>query len=303
MGQRKSVSGTTRRFIILHPMRSYQITQRLSLFLAVASSLSIASAQQSPTTQSVNLAFKKPFISSDPNTSGWNKGLTDGSWRSDKRTTFATGNSITFPKSVTVDLEAPTSVGYVAIGVPYFGSTKTVVVAVSANGTTFTDVGQYVFSTNKEEKHLFAFPAATARYVRLTYNDHYDQSVSYPVTHGFTTEVEVYAPGLPPVLIPILGPEKADVAAPKYGDGDEVQTSFLSQHESFLKRGKEGPIGALFLGDSITAGWSRTGEVKDIWQQHFGAYNPANFGIGGDRTQHVLWRIQNGELDGINPKV
>src|SRR5207247_1662112 len=40
-----------------------------------------------------------------------------------------------------------------------------------------------------------------------------------------------------------------------------------------------------------------------IWDKAFGAYKTANFGIGGDRTQHVLWRISNGELDGINPKV
>ncbi|MBM3876388.1 MAG: GDSL family lipase [Verrucomicrobia bacterium] len=55
----------------------------------------------------------------------------------------------------------------------------------------------------------------------------------------------------------------------------------------------------VFLGDSITAGW---GGQKAIWDAAFGKYKPANFGIGGDRTQHVLWRIQNGELDGITPK-
>ncbi|MDF2440389.1 MAG: hypothetical protein JWN98_1373 [Abditibacteriota bacterium] len=94
--------------------------------------------------------------------------------------------------------------------------------------------------------------------------------------------------------------EPADVAAPKRNKEGQIDARFLQQHESFLKRGKEGPIGALFLGDSITAGWSG---AREIWQKHFGRYNPANFGIGGDRTQHVLWRIENGELDGIAPKV
>lgn len=275
-------------------------TKPLWLVLLATSSLSACFAQQTPATKSVNPALKKPFVSSDPNKSGWEKGLTDGSWRSGRGPTFATGNSATFPKNVTVDLEAPTSVGYVAIGVPGFGSTKTVTVSLSTDGTTFSDVGSYVFSLSKEEKHLFSFPAATARYVRLTYNDHYDQKVDYPVVHGFTSELAVYAPGEAPVLSPFLPPEKADVAAPKYGDGDEVQPRFLAAHESFLKRGKEGPIGVLFLGDSITAGWTR---APDVWNKHFGAYQPANFGIGGDRTQNVLWRIANGELDGIAPKV
>ena len=48
-----------------------------------------------------------------------------------------------------------------------------------------------------------------------------------------------------------------------------------------------------------TAGW---GSQKAIWDAAFGAYKPANFGIGDGRTQHVLWRIQNGGLDGIRPK-
>lgn len=75
---------------------------------------------------------------------------------------------------------------------------------------------------------------------------------------------------------------------------------FMELHESFLARGQAGPIGVLFLGDSITYGWRN---APHIWEHYFGKYQPANFGIGGDRTQHVIWRIENGELDGIAPKV
>lgn len=75
---------------------------------------------------------------------------------------------------------------------------------------------------------------------------------------------------------------------------------FRKLHESFLARGKAGPIGVLFLGDSITAGWTK---APHVWEHYFGKYQPANFGIGGDQTQHVIWRIENGELDGIHPKV
>jgi lysophospholipase L1-like esterase len=94
--------------------------------------------------------------------------------------------------------------------------------------------------------------------------------------------------------------EPADAPFPKMKDG-VIQPGFQQRHEAFLKRGKEGPIGVLFLGDSITAGWAGGG--KEVWATHYDKYQPANFGIGGDRTQHVLWRIEQGELDGIKPKV
>jgi beta-glucosidase len=74
---------------------------------------------------------------------------------------------------------------------------------------------------------------------------------------------------------------------------------FYELHASFLKRGKE-PMGVLFLGDSITEGWRK---APDVWEEHYAKYQPANFGIGGDQTQHVIWRIEDGELDGIKPKV
>jgi lysophospholipase L1-like esterase len=74
---------------------------------------------------------------------------------------------------------------------------------------------------------------------------------------------------------------------------------FLQKHAEFLERGKS-PAGVLFLGDSITEGW---GGAPDVWNAAFGKYDPANFGIGGDNTSHVLWRIANGELDVIRPKV
>lgn len=71
------------------------------------------------------------------------------------------------------------------------------------------------------------------------------------------------------------------------------------RHEGFLKRIQEGPVGLLFLGDSITDAWPRAG--KETWAK-FEPYQPADFGISGERTEDVLWRITNGELDGIDPK-
>lgn len=73
-------------------------------------------------------------------------------------------------------------------------------------------------------------------------------------------------------------------------------------HESFRKRAQEGPVDILFLGDSITQSWSREG--KAIWEERYAPRAAANFGIGGDMTQELLWRITEGkELEGMQPRV
>lgn len=56
----------------------------------------------------------------------------------------------------------------------------------------------------------------------------------------------------------------------------------------------------IFIGDSITHGWE--GEGKDVWAKYYAHRNALNLGISGDRTQHVLWRFENGNLEGIKPK-
>ena len=93
-------------------------------------------------------------------------------------------------------------------------------------------------------------------------------------------------------------PAKVDASAAI--EKKDATGAFRKKHESFLARAKEGPIGVLFLGDSITQGW---GSAPHIWEHYYGKMQPANFGIGGDQTQHVIWRLANGELEGISPKV
>jgi lysophospholipase L1-like esterase len=73
------------------------------------------------------------------------------------------------------------------------------------------------------------------------------------------------------------------------------------RHQQFLEIAKAGNIDLLFLGDSITDGWRSTG--KAVWEQYFAPLKAANFGISADRTEHVIWRLRNGELDGIHPKL
>jgi lysophospholipase L1-like esterase len=141
-----------------------------------------------------NLALDKKWQSSAPNKSGWDSGLTDGSWVGGSKTTYATDDSSAFPKTVTIDLGAASKIGRIVVGVPHFGSTKTVEVLVSADGTTFKTVGRYGFSLRQDEKHLFTFDAVSSRYVRLAYLDHHDQQAGYPVNFAFTSDVQVFAP-------------------------------------------------------------------------------------------------------------
>jgi lysophospholipase L1-like esterase len=91
-------------------------------------------------------------------------------------------------------------------------------------------------------------------------------------------------------------PAKVDASAPI---PKRANPTFYASHAEFLKRSKE-PMDLLFIGDSITAGWAK---APAIWTKYYGEWKPANFGIGGDQTQHVIWRIEDGELDGVKPKV
>ncbi|MFZ9992186.1 MAG: platelet-activating factor acetylhydrolase IB subunit [Opitutales bacterium] len=72
------------------------------------------------------------------------------------------------------------------------------------------------------------------------------------------------------------------------------------RHESFNEISKKGEAQLVFLGDSITHGWE--GKGKAVWEKHWAPLKAANFGIGGDRTEHVLWRLEHGNFDGLKPK-
>jgi len=73
------------------------------------------------------------------------------------------------------------------------------------------------------------------------------------------------------------------------------------RHRAFNERVKQGNVDLIFIGDSITQRWEKAG--KEVWQNYYGHRKAVNLGIGGDRTQHVLWRLDNGNIDGISPKV
>ncbi|GBL42721.1 hypothetical protein LBMAG55_06060 [Verrucomicrobiota bacterium] len=99
---------------------------------------------------------------------------------------------------------------------------------------------------------------------------------------------------------PKVPAQPADVAAPKVGNDGQIQGGFAKSHESFVALAKKGEAEVVFLGDSITAGWGGAG--KEVFKE-YAKYKAVNFGIGGDRVQHVLWRVENGEFEGLKPKV
>jgi lysophospholipase L1-like esterase len=83
----------------------------------------------------------------------------------------------------------------------------------------------------------------------------------------------------------------------------DFPTNWMSRHEAYVAEAKKGGIDLLFLGDSITDGWRWGNGGSKIWPQFYAPRRAANFGIGYDRIQNVLWRVQNGELENIHPKV
>ncbi|HTG45596.1 MAG TPA: platelet-activating factor acetylhydrolase IB subunit [Verrucomicrobiae bacterium] len=80
------------------------------------------------------------------------------------------------------------------------------------------------------------------------------------------------------------------------------EQGWKDRHASINKKAAEAgkKCELVFIGDSITQGWE--GEGKKVWADHYTKYHAVNLGIGGDRTQHVLWRLENGNLEGLSPK-
>lgn len=93
----------------------------------------------------------------------------------------------------------------------------------------------------------------------------------------------------------------ADVANPR------TDKNSMIAHEQLLDKAKKGRIDVYFLGDSITRRWGTSDEqykhFYENWKQNFWGWNAGNFGWGGDTTQNILWRLENGELDKVNPKI
>lgn len=73
------------------------------------------------------------------------------------------------------------------------------------------------------------------------------------------------------------------------------------RHEQVLSRVRQGAVDLLMIGDSITQGWG--GEGRPVWERFYAHRRAVNLGFSSDRTEHVVWRLQHGEIEGIHPKV
>jgi lysophospholipase L1-like esterase len=121
---------------------------------------------------------------------------------------------------------------------------------------------------------------------------------------AFFEWVGAYIQAPPPrhsTTMPSAQSDSAPVAAPR------TDSNSMLAHQQLVAKAKSGHIDLYFLGDSITRRWGCTDPqwsgMLANWKQNFFGWNAGNFGWGGDQIQNILWRIQNGELDGVNPKV
>ena len=79
--------------------------------------------------------------------------------------------------------------------------------------------------------------------------------------------------------------------------------AWMNRHNAFVQNTRENGsrIEIVFMGSSSIERWGTTGQ--QLWNTKFAPLGAVNYGIGGDRTEHVLWRLQNGEVDGLRPKM
>jgi len=106
-----------------------------------------------------------------------------------------------------------------------------------------------------------------------------------------------------PILVSCLAPAQAADIRPV----PRTDHNSLLAHAQLLAKARQGRIDVYFEGDSITRRWGTSdAQYRDFlanWRENFFGWNAANFGWGGDTVQNILWRLEDGELDGVNPKI
>ncbi len=100
-----------------------------------------------------------------------------------------------------------------------------------------------------------------------------------------------------------IKPEKCSTLTPLLNTGTFfTQEEWLALHQQHLEIAEQGHHDILLLGDSILFGWQWPGR-PEIWEKYFGHVETANLAASGDYIQHLLWRIENGRIGKISPRV
>jgi lysophospholipase L1-like esterase len=122
------------------------------------------------------------------------------------------------------------------------------------------------------------------------------------MTHG-RRSATAFALALLVAIAPALRAQQA--AEPADRPMPRTDPNSMTAHAQLVEKARRGRIDLYFAGDSITRRWGATDypELLANFTQNFFGWNAANFGWGADRTQHILWRLLNGELDDVHPKV
>ncbi len=107
-------------------------------------------------------------------------------------------------------------------------------------------------------------------------------------------------PGEPVPFEPVP-PGKPD--EPAWGYWPKAPKAWPPRHQEFLKRTAQGGIDIVFYGDSITDGFDNPGAGRAVWDQYYAPLKAVDYGIGGDTTRQLLYRIAHGELDGVSPRL
>jgi lysophospholipase L1-like esterase len=116
-----------------------------------------------------------------------------------------------------------------------------------------------------------------------------------PASPAATTPPPVAAPAVTNAPAPTPRANPAIIPVSRTGNSTNRQAQVLQRAKD-----NPGPCDIVFIGDSITQGWEGNGRAA--WTNYYGNRVCLNFGVGGDRTEHVLWRFENGQLDGLKPK-
>ena len=204
---------------------------------------------------------------------------------------------------------------FISYGVPEKGDAKWLdhqgsYMAAIAAGPVFRLLGAKTFGTS-EDYRTAKMPAVNVGLLdgELAWRQHDGGHTDGPNWKYFLAWADRFIHHTPPPSLAAAPGTAAPSSEPAQHPSSEPdpRTDQNSQtaHTQLLEKARKGGIDIYFEGDSITRRWGATdySELLANWNSNFHGWNAGDFGWGADRIQNILWRLDNGELDGVNPKV